>query len=490
MCDPAKRALDALEQKPITPGTIAQLYALRGAPMLDNDTFRHAALWARCEAWLVAQKMLAQSDCSGRLGKDMPMVAQELALYAHVNFGSMMTELVLVDQIAKTLGATWVALEKGLITYAHVKAMTKATHGCLPRVAKYVEEKLLPLAIEKEWTPGELAKAAAKAVIEADPDGAVERAAEAKKASDVELYGEANEMATLTAYGPAVTMTQIRDRLDARARQLKEMGDPRNLGQLRIEALRQAVLGDDTSKWPVVRTDVTVDLPTYLGVTRRPGELVGYGPISAETARELAEDGQMRRLITDPVDGAVVDVGRRRYRPSKRQHDIAKAVDPICTMPGCLRSSIHCDEDHRIDWREGGRTSTCNLHPLCRRHHNLKTKKFWRIDQMPDGTEIWTSPLGFTYKKRMPSYPVGYIEPLEDEATIPEQVANRIPYTDSDPPWAVDDDGIPLPEPPALNDEELQDFEYQLDLLDSFGSNFIDYANEYYDQARAIGLVP
>jgi len=26
-------------------------------------------------------------------------------------------------------------------------------------------------------------------------------------------------------------------------------------------------------------------------------------------------------------------------------------------------------------------------------------------------------------------------------------------------------------------------------LLASFGTNFIDYANEYYDEARAIGLI-
>jgi hypothetical protein len=367
--------------------------------------------------------------------------------------------------------------------------MAKQTKGCSPRVAGYVETQLIPLAIAKEWTPAELARAARKAVIAADPDGAADRASEARKASDVQLFGEANEMATLTSYGPAVTMTQIRDRLDARARQLKAEGDPRNLGQLRIQALSDAVLGADTSSWPTVRADVTIDLATYLGVTRTPGELTGYGPIAAETARELTAEAQLRRLVTDPIEGTVIDVGRRRYRPTRRQHEIVKAVHQICTMPGCLRPAMHCDEDHRIDYGEGGATSTCNLHPLCRRHHNLKTQKHWRVDQLPDGTEIWTSPLGFTYRKRMPTYPVGHIEPLDDEDEIPEPVANRIPHSESDPPWATDDDGIPLPEPPPLTDEELQEFEYQLDLLAAFGTNFIDYANNHYDQARTLGLI-
>jgi len=286
-----------------------------------------------------------------------------------------------------------------------------------------------------------------------------------------------------------VTLQGVRDRLDARARQLKEAGDPRNLGQLRIEALRQAVLGENVSSWPVVRTDVTVDLPTYLVLTRTPGELAGYGPITAETARELAADAGLRRLITDPIEGTVIDVGRTHYRPTKRQHDIVKAVHPICSMPGCVRASIDCDDDHRIDWADGGVTATCNLHPLCRRHHNLKTQRFWHIDQMPDGTEIWTSPLGNSYRQRHPSYPHGLIEPLPDDDDPPAHIADRIPYTDSDPPWAIDNDGIPLPDPPPLTAEELEEFEYATDIQRAFGTPFINYAEAHYDQARALGLV-
>lgn len=489
MCRPASRVLDVLEAKPISPGTIAGLYGLRAAPLSDLDAFRCAALWSRAGAWLAAQTMLAQSECSGRLGKDASMVAQELALYQHVNFGTMMAELALVEQVASTLGVTWTALERGEITYAHVKALAKVTRHCTPKVAKYVEERLIPLAVEREWTPAELARAARKAVMAADPDRAADRAGQASRDSDVVLFGEENDMATMSCYGPAATMKQIRDRLDARARQLKADGDPRNLGQLRIEALRDAVLGGDIANWPVVRTDVTVDLPTYLGLTRNPGELAGYGPITAETARELTHDAQLRRLLTDPLEGTVVDVGRRRYRPSRRQHDIVKAVHPSCSMPGCLRPSIDCDEDHRLDWADGGQTSTCNLHPLCRRHHNLKTRRFWRIDQLPDGTEIWTSPLGRSYRKRHPSYPAGLIQPVDDDEEIPQHVADRLPATDPDPPWAIDDDGIPLPEPPPLTDEELQEFEWAIDMLDAWGSSFREFANKYYDEARTVGLV-
>jgi hypothetical protein len=490
MCAPAARTLDVLEQKPITPGMISDLYALRGAAMSDHDAFRNAALWSKVGSWVAAQTMLAQSECSGCLGKDRSMVAQELALCAHLAFGTTMTELAIVEQVATTLGATWVALERGELTYAHVKALARVTQRCTPRVASYVEQRLVPVAIEREWTPAELARAARKAVIEADPDGAVERAVQAKADADVRLFADEDEMATLLAYGPAPTLQQVRDRIDGRARQLKDAGDSRNLGQLRVAALQEAVLGGDVTAWPPVRTDVTLDLPSYLGLTRRPGELAGYGPITAETARELSADAQLRRLITDPVAGTVIDVGRRRYRPSRRQHEVVTAAHRICAMPGCCRPASDCDADHRVDWAEGGATSTANLQPLCRRHHNLKTKRFWRVDQQPDGSEIWTSPLGYCYRKRYPDYPVGLIEPQPEDEDLPEEVANRLPDTDPDPPWAVDYDGIPLPDPPPLTAEELEDFEHALALLACFGTNFIDYANTHYDYARTLALVP
>ena len=39
----------------------------------------------------------------------------------------------------------------------------------------------------------------------------------------------------------------------------------------------------------------------------------------------------------------------------------------------------------------GGLTDTENLHCLCKKHHDLKTRKMWDVLRMPDGTEYWTS---------------------------------------------------------------------------------------------------
>jgi Domain of unknown function (DUF222) len=46
---------------------------------------------------------------------------------------------------------------------------------------------------------------------------------------------------------------------------------------------------------------VIVPITMLLGLDEQPGELVGYGPIPASLAREIAAEGTWRRLLTDPL---------------------------------------------------------------------------------------------------------------------------------------------------------------------------------------------
>jgi hypothetical protein len=51
---------------------------------------------------------------------------------------------------------------------------------------------------------------------------------------------------------------------------------------------------------------VIVPITTLLGLDEHPGELVGYGPIPAPLAREIAAEGTWRRLLTDPASGTLL----------------------------------------------------------------------------------------------------------------------------------------------------------------------------------------
>jgi hypothetical protein len=75
-----------------------------------------------------------------------------------------------------------------------------------------------------------------------------------------------------------------------------------------------------------------------IGVDDQPAHLEGYGPITAEVARRIAAQGTWRRLLTDPVSGAVLDVGRTRYLPPPDLADHVIARDQTCRFPTCTRT--------------------------------------------------------------------------------------------------------------------------------------------------------
>ena len=97
---------------------------------------------------------------------------------------------------------------------------------------------------------------------------------------------------------------------------------------------------------------IVIGLDTLTGTHQLPAELVGYGPIPADLARHTATDAVWKRLITDPVSGALLDHGRRTYRPPAALHDYVKARDVTCRFPICNRRAIDCDLDHLQPWAE------------------------------------------------------------------------------------------------------------------------------------------
>jgi hypothetical protein len=484
------------EEMPVGGALMIELEKIAALPMDAYLAVQVQALWGKLESHLVARRMIATSDAVHRLhGKvDLSieearmLAAQEIACATHIPYVTAMNHVGLVERVSECLPASWEALDRGDITLSHLKSVERATQHCTPRVAQAVDAQVMPLAIAREWTPSETARAARKLLIALDPEGAKQRAAAAKAEADVKLFPGEDAMATVAAHGPAEQSQQIMSAINDYAEKMASNGDRRPIGVRRVDALAHLVLGGATveaHKPGRVVTFLHLDLMTYLGYNDNPGELAGYGPITADAARRIAADSTLRRLITDPLTGHTLDLGLKAYRPSAALRRLVEAQHPTCGMPGCSRPAHTCQTDHRKERRDDGRTDSDNLGPLCLMHHQLKTKKLWKLDLDPEGNETWTSYLGYTYTKKPAWFPLP--EPLptdDDDGDALETLIDRLPDLDSPYP-----DEIPLPEPPPLTDEEHQTMEQAVDTLHAYGETFHDWCERHYDQARATGLV-
>jgi hypothetical protein len=205
---------------------------------------------------------------------------------------------------------------------------------------------------------------------------------------------------------PALDARRLFDAVDtlARARHAAKGGRRRDDGidARRVDALvalAEHAIADrklPAAKRPRAEIQVVIDLPTLLGLRDDPAQLPGYGPLPAAVARELADDAEWRRLVTDPVDGHLLDYGRRRYRPPRRLRDYIIARDRTCRFPGCSQPARLCDLDH-VTPSKRGKTSASNMIPLCRHHHRLKTHHRWRVRLNADSSVVWHSPAGREY---------------------------------------------------------------------------------------------
>ncbi|HVT22961.1 MAG TPA: hypothetical protein VHE57_16405 [Mycobacteriales bacterium] len=484
------------EEMPVGARLHRELEVLSSMPMDAATAVRLHALWGKVIAHAQARQMVATLDTVNCLREgwqphssqeaDM-LAAQEHACATHVAYPTARAHLALVRRIDETLHQSWEALDRGEVSLQHVKAVDRATEHCPARVAAAVDACVVPGAIERGWTPAETGKAARKLVLELDPAGAAEREAAARSASDVEFYPQPDGAATLSATGDAPLAREMFDAVNDTAAAMARAGDDRSLGVRRFHALVDLVLGrSGQATAPRNQREMLAigQISTLIGLDDQPGELIGYGPISADQLRRISADHRLRRLLTDPLTGEVKDLGRRSYAPSARLRQAAQAIYRTCTAPGCGMPAIRCEIDHRREFNRGGCTDQCNLKPLCKLHHELKTKKLWKVDHNPDGSETWTSYLGFTYTRRPPHFPLPDPPPIDDEP--PLDIADRLPdAADPDPPRADE----PLPEPPRLTEEQYEEMEEALDYLDLFDISFREWCDKHYDEARATGLV-
>ena len=196
-----------------------------------------------------------------------------------------------------------------------------------------------------------------------------------------------------------------------------------------------------TAGRPTLRGSVHLTLPlaAWLGLTHSPGEITAFGPVTAVTARQLADQiaanpgsrwcltltdnaghavghgcarkrpppatdlaavtAWLTQLKTGPVEAGTCSHARQvpGYRIPDSLHHIAKIRQQTCSNPICGHPAASSDDDHTLAYHKGGRTCECGIAPGCRRCHRAKQAPGWHLDQPCPGVLIWQPPHGRSY---------------------------------------------------------------------------------------------
>jgi hypothetical protein len=164
-----------------------------------------------------------------------------------------------------------------------------------------------------------------------------------------------------------------------------------------------------------IETQIVITLPALLGLRDDPATINGQS-VPAPIARELATGTTaLRRLVTDPVTGHLLDYGHR-YQPPPDLTEYLIARDVVCRVPHCNIRASATDLDHARPATKGGRTSSANMGALSRGHHSPKTAGLTDlIESHADGSATYVTALG--QRIHIPPRPVlEHLEPDPPEA--------------------------------------------------------------------------
>jgi hypothetical protein len=377
------------------------------------------------------QGILAADAVAGRPQYVAPEQAAWSEITAALRISPVTGEARILE--AQELTTTWnpmlSAMLAGSMTVEHVRAIGRQLRN-LPgfgsadpaEQAEYathcaeVLAKVVPFAATH--TPGESGRKTRVLVTAIDPAGAMKRRRKAAE-QDHGVFVNPVEPGTseIRAVMPTAHAEAVMQAVNTLAKDQRfEVADGCiTRGQRKVAALVALTLGDPgsvaTVTGPVqeaklaVHVNVLVPLETLVG-SDACGR-IGNTPATADEITDLIaqaslESSTIRRLVTDSA-GCILDAGRRHYLASDLQKLVLRLRDQHCRFPGCSRPAERCEIDHAHPYDAGGHTDQCNLGPLCKFHHEMKTAGYWHITaSAKDGSCTWRSPLGRIYEHTPP----------------------------------------------------------------------------------------
>ena len=278
--------------------------------------------------------------------------------------------LIRAGRRLRHLPALGAAYSAGVVTPAHVAVITNAVTPA--RVAKAAELGIDLGSTDRILTDAALAlgpedtgQAVRQWVLGIDPDGTLDDDAGVPRL--FRLAVSSGGRAYLSGHLDPVGAETVHTALEAMMNGHRPAGDRRGhaerQGDALVELCRQALHGD---RLPDVRGQrphvrVTIDWMALCAARGVPGvaHLPFAGPIPAETARRIACDAGVSRILVGP-NSLPTDVGReQRSAPAGIRRAIEER-DLHCVFTGCTAPPAWCDVHHvdhvrreALDYRMG-----------------------------------------------------------------------------------------------------------------------------------------
>ena len=414
--------------------TLARLSEIDPVSLNPSDRIDYLTALDRQDGWLYALRQraiaavagLSPSEGGGPLAGVDESEREDISTALRLAPATAQSRIDIARTLVNNLPHTCSALAIGEISSAHATIIARETaaairDGAADSIIFEIEKRAIAYA--EFHTPGQLATHIRNTVAKFVPEEFEEVTSRATALRRVSCYNDSDGMSTVVAILPAADAQVVMNSIEAFILRQEQRAHSQSISQSNVS---ESLTADGEAKLTIdqkradalsaicshfladisetvtpqrrpITVNVTIDLPTLLGLAENPGQLAGYGPIPASVARELASDARWKRFITEPQTGNLLDFGRESYEPPQHLKDFLIARDRTCRFPGCRRSALLSDLDHAESWESGGVTSADNIGALCRRHHRLKTHDGWKIESFSDGSCTWTSPLGKTF---------------------------------------------------------------------------------------------
>ncbi|WP_162802772.1 HNH endonuclease [Ornithinimicrobium avium] len=252
---------------------------------LEDLTRSAAALSVRCQVTFRDSQVAGQARAGVPAGRRGLAVADDLAAARKTSpyWGSrdLTSARALVAEMPRALAA----LETGTISAYQARTITEATTCLEPGDRAEVDERLAGSLAGA--SNAEIASAVRALVYEVDPAGFVARARKAAKDRGVSSRPAPDVMAVLSARLPAAQAATCYKALREHAVTAKASGDPRTLNQLMADALVERLTGRSVVDGIDVEVGLLITDEALFGGGSDAADLEGYGPIPAQTARDL-----------------------------------------------------------------------------------------------------------------------------------------------------------------------------------------------------------